>query len=64
MPTSFKDQTETFANQYTDVIIDFFTHQLTPEQVCKEIGLCVQHETNDVHIVQFAYKLVPESVDG
>ena len=61
MPTSFKDQTETFANQYTDVIIDFFTHQLTPEQVCKEIGLCVQHETN---LVRFAYKIVPESVDG
>ena len=46
MPGSFKDQCETFVNQYTDVIIDFLTHQLTPEQVCKQIGLCAQHETN------------------
>ena len=46
MPRIFKDQCETFVNQYTDVIIDFLTHQLHLEQVCKQIGLCAQHETN------------------
>ena len=46
MPRILKDQCETFVNQYTDVIIDFLTHQLHLEQVCKQIGLCAQHETN------------------
>ena len=41
MPDSVKDQCLKFVNTYSDVVIDFISHQITPEEVCQQIGLCV-----------------------
>ncbi len=40
LPDSVQKQCVTLVNQYSETIIDFLTHQLTPDEVCKQIGLC------------------------
>jgi len=64
LPGSFKDQCENFVNQYTDIIIDFLTHQITPEQVCKQIGLCAEPETNaeQFEMIEHAREIIEQDV--
>ena len=40
LPGTIKDQCTKFVDQYSDMIIDFIAHQITPEQICQQIGLC------------------------
>ena len=43
LPGTIKDQCTKFVDEYSDMIIDFITHQITPEQICQQIGLCAAH---------------------
>ena len=43
LPGTIKDQCTKFVDQYSDMIIDFIAHQITPEQICQQIGLCQTH---------------------
>ena len=40
LPDSIQDKCINFVNTYSDVIVDFLAHQLTPEEVCQQLGLC------------------------
>ena len=40
MPGSVKKQCTQFVDMYSDMIVDFLTHQMSPEEVCQQLGLC------------------------
>ena len=46
MPSSVKQECTQFVDMYSDMIIDFLTHQMSPEEVCQQLGLCPGHESN------------------
>merc|ERR1711868_174554 len=46
MPTHLQGQCIKFIDLYADTIFDFITHQITPEQICQQIGLCGGQESN------------------
>jgi hypothetical protein len=31
---------------YSDMIIDFITQQVSPKEICQQLGLCLAHVTN------------------
>ena len=39
-------------NQYSEMLIDLITHDMTPDQVCAELGLCQAQETNSFDVSQ------------
>lgn len=45
-PESLQNQCTSFVDKYADVIIDFLTHQLPPEAICKQIGMCQTSVSN------------------
>ena len=53
LPKTISDQCTKFVDQYSDMIIDFITHNITPEQVCQQIGLC-QAQAPESNAEQFA----------
>jgi len=40
LPGSVKKQCTQFVDMYSDMIVDFLTHQMSPEEVCQQLGLC------------------------
>ena len=40
LPSSVKDQCDTFVETYTDLIIDMLTKDVSPEMICTNLGLC------------------------
>lgn len=53
LPSSMQDKCKTFVDTYTEMLITLFLQELTPDQICAELGLCPeQRETkppkNDV----------------
>jgi len=47
LPSTISDQCTKFVDQYSDMIIDFITHNVTPEEICQQIGLCQAHIHNE-----------------
>ena len=35
-----------FVDKYANTIIDFLIHKVTPEQICQQLALCLEHESN------------------
>ena len=35
-----------FVDKYGNTVIDFLTHKFTPEQICQQLALCIEHESN------------------
>lgn len=42
MPASIEDQCEKYVESYSELIIQFILKNMTPEQICTELGLCKQ----------------------
>merc|ERR1712038_684451 len=42
LPNSIKDECKTFVDTYTDMIIEMLTNDVTPKEICTELGLCPQ----------------------
>jgi len=40
LPSTVSKQCNSFVETYTDMIIEMLTHDISPEQVCTELGLC------------------------
>jgi len=55
LPSSVTKQCDEFVEQYTNLIIQLLTGEVTPEEVCKYIGLCKPKQT------QLYTATIPES---
>jgi len=42
LPNSIADQCKTFVDTYTDMIIEMLTNNVSPKEICTELGLCPQ----------------------
>jgi len=40
LPSSVSKECNSFVDTYTDMIIEMLTHDITPEQICTNLGLC------------------------
>lgn len=40
LPSSMQDKCKTFVDTYTEMLITLFLQELTPDQICAELGLC------------------------
>jgi len=40
LPGQFSDECKQFVDQYTPMVIDLLTHEVTPQQLCSLMGLC------------------------
>jgi len=59
LPSTISKECNAFIETYTDVIIDYLTKGISPEQICTEIGLCkgvgnvIEHEVILQHEIVF-----------
>jgi len=52
LPKSIESQCDKFVEQYTDIIIEMLTKDVTPEMICTNLGLCKPKGNIVVHQVE------------
>merc|ERR1719242_1630684 len=68
LPSSVKDQCDTFVETYTDLIIDMLTKDVSPEMICTNLGLCkssgniFRHQVDMVRLQKKPYCALCEMV--